>query len=1017
MRFWKMMVGCLFAVGCTGTPGSTVTLDQNGDNQSRADLLVDLESPKELVSPPDLLPADDILDLVFDVPVEDSLGPQCSPGEGCFLDPCTGNEDCLSGWCVGHMGENVCTVQCQSECAPGWSCQQIPGTAPDVVFVCISDHANLCLPCAAAADCKGAAGADNVCVDYGAEGSFCGGKCVVDDDCPWGFSCADTTTVDGIATKQCVADTGVCPCTKKSVELSLWTACEVTNQFGSCLGQRVCGTDGLSACDALAPQEEICNGLDDDCDGAIDEPGLVEGKLQELCDDGNSCTEDACKGDLGCQQTPLTGTECFDGNSCTVADHCDAGECVGSPVDCDDDNPCTDDFCNEAGGCLFQDNAADCDDGDPCTVADECSGGQCSGTTIACDCHENADCAPLEDGNLCNGTLVCNTTKVPYQCEVSPDTVVTCPEAEGADAACLAASCDPVTGACSLVAANGGKACEDTNPCTIGDTCQNGLCTGGVALNCADDNVCTDDSCDPESGCVHAANSAGCQDGDACTIGDGCVDGTCVAGDPLVCDDGNECTADSCSPAWGCLHEAVAGQCDDGNACTLGDHCSDAKCLPSGLLSCDDENPCTNDSCNPQTGCFHLLNQAPCDDGDVCTTGDHCSLGDCIGSGELTCNDNNPCTQDTCNSTNGCTFLPEDGGPCSDNNACTEGDLCSSGQCLPGDFIACDDGNLCTTDSCAPATGCVYEANAVACDDGELCTVDDHCDGGICVGGMLLNCDDENPCTDDSCDGVAGCLNINNTLGCDDGNACTGNDVCAGGECHGVALDCDDQDLCTDDSCDPDVGCQYQHNVAPCDDNNECTTGDVCAAGQCLPGGATDCNDSVACTDDTCDPEQGCLHTPVAPCCSNGVVEAGEQCDDSNLTNGDGCDDSCQNEAAAQCYQPYSNLSENWRNVSYGNGSQCDSGLSGWYRFTGAAGTKMPDSAPPVDHCNTDATGWLQGGHPTVQQGVVTRKACFNWVGQSCWSSNNIKVVNCGGFYLYQLGAPGCCSCVYCGTN
>ncbi len=1118
---WTGWLGAvLLMLACTGPSGETVSLDATDNGTTVVDAVAEIGGTVEVVDTLDLHPPQDLLDIIFDLElIPDVGGPLCEAGEGCFLDPCTANEDCLAGWCVGHMGENVCTNQCQSECPPGWSCQQIPGTAPDVVFICISDHANLCLPCATGADCKGAAGADDVCVDYGDEGSFCGGACTSDESCPWGFSCLTTVTVDGIDTLQCVADAGVCPCTKKSVELALWTPCEIGNEFGICDGQRVCADSGLSDCDAQEPQAESCNGIDEDCDGDIDEPSLVEGKLIELCDDNNACTEDACKGVDGCSHEPLTGTECVDGNPCTVADHCDGGECLGTTVDCDDNNPCTDDSCDESGGCFNTDNTVDCDDDDPCSVADECTDGICVGTAIACDCQIDADCVPLEDGDLCNGTLVCDTSEVPFSCVVDESTEVFCPEPEGVDGPCLAALCDPVTAACSLEAVNDGLVCDDGDPCTIGDQCADGSCSPGVPLNCADDNVCTDDSCDLEDGCLHLSNQATCQDGDACTIGDLCAEGQCVSGEEKVCDDGNLCTSDSCEPGsgcvfaptaglcddgnqctqddgcvegscvggevidcddlnpctkdvcdkeLGCIHNAVAGACDDGdpctvndtcvnglctsgavvlcddgndctadlcgeagacnhdpvdgacddgNACTLGDHCDQGDCVSSGLLACNDDNPCTTDSCDPVGGCLHLLNQAPCDDGDVCTFGDHCNLGECIGSGSLTCDDNNPCTADSCDPEAGCTFLPADDGECTDYNACTQGDKCGGGICLPGTLIDCDDDNLCTDDGCAPAEGCVYAANSVPCDDAELCTIGDHCEGGVCVGGQELDCDDQNPCTDDACDGVAGCIHTNNGVGCDDDNACTGNDVCTNGTCAGVSLDCDDEDVCTDDSCDPAIGCQYVHNVAPCDDGNECTTGDACANGSCVPGGATNCNDQVPCTTDSCDVEQGCLHVAQAPCCSNGIVEAGESCDDGNLADGDGCSSQCQNELNAQCYKNYSTLNQNWRNVNYGNGSTCDSNLSGWYRFQGAAGTKMSDSAPPVNHCNTDATGWLKGGHPSVNAGVVTRTACFNWVGNSCWHTSSIQVVNCKDFYLYKLGAPGCCSCVYCGTN
>jgi len=49
--------------------------------------------------------------------------------------------------------------------------------------------------CAENADCKAVGGADDVCVDYGEGGRFCGGACAVEvgagKKCPWGFSCQE----------------------------------------------------------------------------------------------------------------------------------------------------------------------------------------------------------------------------------------------------------------------------------------------------------------------------------------------------------------------------------------------------------------------------------------------------------------------------------------------------------------------------------------------------------------------------------------------------------------------------------------------------------------------------------------------------------------------------------------------------------------------------------------------------------------------------------------------------------
>ncbi|MBM4372640.1 MAG: hypothetical protein FJ098_13350, partial [Deltaproteobacteria bacterium] len=204
--FWMLPVLVAGCIDSPVTPAPDVPPDTVMDAEG------DLPAPGPDFGGPDEGPAPDTSGPGEVLPDPDSL-PECEPGEGCFLDPCETSGDCLSGWCVGYMGEDVCTVECQTECPAGWTCSQVPGTAPDMVWICVSPHANLCLPCAGPADCKGAGGQDDACLDYDAEGSFCGGACEGDGDCPWGFSCEDAVTVDGVSLHQCVADAGVCPCT------------------------------------------------------------------------------------------------------------------------------------------------------------------------------------------------------------------------------------------------------------------------------------------------------------------------------------------------------------------------------------------------------------------------------------------------------------------------------------------------------------------------------------------------------------------------------------------------------------------------------------------------------------------------------------------------------------------------------------------------------------------------------------------------------------------------------------
>ncbi len=688
--------------------GAGQTVETDGAVKDVADLSADQGTPGDLVSPElarvDVLPLETV-----DLETRTEDPPICQPGDGCFGDLCQANADCLSGWCVDHMGDSVCSQHCVEECPPGWTCKTVSDAGPDVVSICVSDMANLCKPCATSEGCQTVAGADGACLDYGDEGSFCGGTCQADDDCPWGFVCGDAVTMEGVALTQCLAESGTCPCTDKAIESGLTTPCARSNEWGTCVGKRTCTEDGLSDCDAAAPAEEVCNGQDDNCDGDIDEALFVEGDYVNLCDDEDDCTKDLCLGQSGCQNSALTGTECSDEDPCTVVDLCQEGVCVGQPVDCEDDNPCTDDSCSAEGGCTHVANTLPCDDEDVCTVGDHCTQGQCMGQPVSCDCQADADCLKLEDGDLCNGILHCNLNTYPYQCEVVPESVVVCPQPSGPDAPCLEPACDVATGECSLVPAHEGAPCADGDACTVGDTCQQGNCQSGPDANCNDGNPCTDDTCDPVAGCLHGNNTQTCTDGNVCTAGDVCHSGVCLPGTALDCDDGNPCTDDACDNDLGCTSMANQLPCNDGNACTTGDVCQGGQCTFTGALACNDGNPCTDDSCDPATGCLFAANTAPCEDGSVCTMGDHCDDGACLSGWALPCNDNNACTDDSCNSDSGCVNVPN-ADPCAAAH-CQDGlyfgpVTCADGACPQPEVTVCD--YLCADDGgcygeCLPA--------------------------------------------------------------------------------------------------------------------------------------------------------------------------------------------------------------------------------------------------------------------------------------------------------------------------
>ena len=84
--------------------------------------------------------------------------------------------------------------------------------------------------------------------------------------------------------------------------------------------------------------------------------------------------------------------------------------------------------------------------------------------------------------------------------------------------------------------------------------------------------------------------------------------------------------------------------------------------------------------------------------------------------------------------------------------------------------------------------------------------------------------------------------------------------------------------------------------------------------------------------------------------------------------------------------------------------NRSDEGLvTGWYRFQGAAGDRMPDKCVVNYRCGTNYPVWLNGAHPTVAEGVVTRTVCYSDYSGCCWKSNIIKVKNCSSYYVYEL--------------
>ncbi|XP_058945569.2 uromodulin-like [Pocillopora verrucosa] len=148
--------------------------------------------------------------------------------------------------------------------------------------------------------------------------------------------------------------------------------------------------------------------------------------------------------------------------------------------------------------------------------------------------------------------------------------------------------------------------------------------------------------------------------------------------------------------------------------------------------------------------------------------------------------------------------------------------------------------------------------------------------------------------------------------------------------------------------------------------------------------------------------------------CSNTVGSYNCTCKEGFTGNGHSC-------SAKPCYHYYnlSDASRNTINVTISSQALCDNELlEGWYRFVGATRTKMPTTRVSPNRCGTRFSGWLNGTHPTVEDGEVYRTVCFSKIFGGCKYSNEISVKNCGSYFIYKLQQlPPDCHLRYCGTD
>ena len=288
---------------------------------------------------------------------------------------------------------------------------------------------------------------------------------------------------------------GGCACTTSDAR-ACYGGPEGTLGNGACAqGSQVCDSEGAwGPCNgAVLPTEEVCNSLDDDCDGATDE----ELELGEACTAGvGECTE---AGVIQCAAD--------EGTECNIAAGAPGAEvCNGLDDDCDgrtDETPAVGAACSVGQGACTRNGVMVCD---AIAAQQVCSAEAGEPSAESCnalddDCDGSVD-EGLDVGEACtvgvgacarNGTVVCGEDGV-ARCSVSPGG----PTAE---------SCDTIDNDCDGATDEGlglGNACDGIGQCGAGvrECAPNGTvrCSsdaGGSASQSVGEQCNTlDDDCD-----------------------------------------------------------------------------------------------------------------------------------------------------------------------------------------------------------------------------------------------------------------------------------------------------------------------------------------------------------------------------------------------------------------------------------------------------------------------------------------------------------------------------------------
>ncbi|MDW8361883.1 MAG: MopE-related protein [Myxococcales bacterium] len=507
-------------------------------------------------------------------------------------------------------------------------------------------------------------------------------------------------------------------------------------------GVRRCVGGSFGACSAPMPATEVCNALDDDCDGAVDEG------LSRACSSACGAGSEVCRAGAWVDCTaPRPGLEVCNG----VDDDCD-GE-----IDEDLRRACASACGSGVEMCVlgtFTGCTAPAPMAESCNgLDDDCNGRVDDGLTRACRsaCGDGVETCIAGEWVGCTapapGLEACNGADDDCDGEIDEDLVRPCSSA-----------CGPGTERCTA-----GRWSDCDAPTPQPERCNN-----------------VDDDCDGVIDDGNPEGGAAClpsEDGGWMPAGDEPGDPRCAPG-RLVCVGGRlecrgatrpgrelcNCVDDDCDgevdedsetglcPGGRCIACGCASPCIEsefGEACPPGRTCDRTLADPSrGIVGYCVPGRCAgvtcegDQVCDPTTGsCVDLCTGVSCDAGFACLRG-RCVEDNCYGRG---CPPGQRCRAGLCE--------PD---PCA-AVACAPTQFCRDGACIDACPVRCPTGTVCRDGSCVddPCDGrcaasercvdgrCVRDTCSPPCGSGRVCR------GGSCV---------DDPCADIRCPAGTRCV-------------------------------------------------------------------------------------------------------------------------------------------------------------------------------------------------------------------------------------------------------------------